>query len=78
MSAPPIPLQCSSCRYLRGLVAVDAAEGQRGEAAVEPACTAFPGGIPEDVQDGSFDHEFAHDGDGGIRFAPSLHPAPSP
>ena len=78
MSAPPIPLQCSSCRHLRGLVGIPMPVGRGGEVPVQPACAAFPRGIPEDIQDGTFDHEFAHAGDGGLLFAPNLHLAPSP
>ncbi len=78
MSAPPIPPQCSSCRHLRGLTDAPQLAGVGGEPGVVPYCTAFLSGVPEDIQDGTFDHEFAHAGDGGIRFAPNLHLAPPP
>lgn len=80
MSAPLLPSQCSSCRHLHGLTEIAPAGDVRGESRVVPYCSAFLGGIPEDIQDGSFDHIFPHDGDNGIRFDPypplSLVPSP--
>ena len=34
------------------------------------SCTAFPGRIPEDILDGSFDHKTNIPGDDGIKFEP--------
>ena len=34
------------------------------------ACKAFPGRIPEDILDGSFDHKTNIPGDDGIKFEP--------
>lgn len=33
-------------------------------------CAAFPGGIPEAIADGDFDHRADYPGDDGIRFEP--------
>ena len=33
-------------------------------------CTAFPGGIPDDIDELGFDHRRPYPGDGGIRFEP--------
>jgi hypothetical protein len=70
MSAPLPPEQCISCRRFRGLVEVPAAGS--GEAAMEPACDAFPKGIPEGIQTGEHDHVQPFEGDGGLRFEPRL------
>lgn len=33
-------------------------------------CAAFPGGIPDIIADGDFDHRVEYQGDDGIRFEP--------
>lgn len=35
-------------------------------------CTAFPGGIPEEILEGSADHHYPFDGDHGIRYMPKV------
>lgn len=70
MSAPMLPLQCSRCRHLTGLVELQLPTGIGGEVPCEPACVAFPSGIPEDIQTGAFDHRRPHARDHGVRFEP--------
>ncbi|HYC19703.1 MAG TPA: hypothetical protein VEF35_03670 [Candidatus Bathyarchaeia archaeon] len=36
----------------------------------EPACAAFPDGIPREIRIGEHDHTKPHPEDDGIRFAP--------
>lgn len=35
-----------------------------------PVCAAFPGGIPDEIVVGRFDHRLEYPGDGGVRFTP--------
>lgn len=70
VSAPILPEQCSSCRHLTGLVELQLPPDVAGEVPCEPACAAFPEGIPEDIQSGAFDHRRPHAGDNGVRFEP--------
>ena len=56
MTTPPPPL-CDACE-LRA--ARDDGPGW--------ACAAFPGGIPEEISVGGFDHRRPYPGDGGVRF----------
>jgi hypothetical protein len=44
--------QCLECKHYAGAL----------------TCTAFPGGIPEDIVTGRFDHREPYAGDNGIRF----------
>lgn len=36
-----------------------------------PTCEAFPGGIPDDIIRGGFDHRQEYPNDGGVRFTPN-------
>ena len=65
---PPVEVpQCFACK---NILEYNAAffEGIVKEERV--TCRAFPGGIPEEVLSGEFDHSNAYAGDSGIRFEP--------
>lgn len=52
-----IPQQCLCCRFFQ-----DDKPGW--------TCSAFPGGIPQDILEMNFDHRNPHAGDHGIRWQP--------
>ncbi len=56
LMAPHLLSNCHFCRHL-------AAEGTM-------VCTAFPDGIPWEIQAGEWDHRQPHPGDHGIRYDP--------
>lgn len=41
---------------------------QRDERGFVTGCKAFPGGVPEEIMVGGFDHRNPYPGDGGVRF----------
>jgi len=45
---------CATCRHKRD----------------DATCAAFPGGIPNAISEGDFDHRQPYPGDHGIRYAP--------
>lgn len=53
---------CGECAHL--------AEEPVDFESMRPKCAAFPGGIPDEILFGGFDHREAHPDDNGIRFAP--------
>jgi len=69
MGAPLIPAQCARCRHLLGMATTVPVTDLESE--VEPACTAFPRGIPRAIQEGRHRHRRPYPGDGGIRFEPA-------
>ena len=64
MSAQP-PLQCASCLHFGGEY-VGGIPGVHDSG--ELKCDAFPGGIPDAIQSGAFDHVRPFPGDHGIRY----------
>jgi len=54
-----VPEQCQDCKHLREKPQI------RNE---RWACIAFPGGIPDDIYVGEFDHTNPHDDDGGVQY----------
>lgn len=71
MGQPAVPEPCATCRHFLGLHIEEQATDQM-EALMTVNCTAFPNGIPEDIQDGKHRHRQAHDGDRGIKFEEEL------
>jgi hypothetical protein len=53
------PYPYSNCHFCRHLATAGAM-----------TCTAFPGGIPWEIQAGEWDHRQPHPGDHGIRYDP--------
>ena len=68
MGIPAIPEQCSKCRHFEGLSDLEGERDDGLEGDVALVCTAFPEGIPEEIELGEFDHRKPHPKDHGIRF----------
>ncbi|MBA9001809.1 hypothetical protein [Thermomonospora cellulosilytica] len=58
---------CESCAHLKFTENPDH-DGKSVYAVRFRYCQAFPGGIPEDIYPGGYDHRLPYPGDGGVRF----------
>jgi hypothetical protein len=61
--------QCMTCLHLRALTGAVPPEGETDSAL--PPCLAFPGGIPDDIWLGHFQHTEPYPGDHGLRYIAS-------
>lgn len=73
MSMPPIPDQCYDCRHFNA-ECTSGPTPRQGEPSDmdEFICAAFPGGIPQEVQDGTISHTKPYPGDHGIMYEKDL------
>lgn len=65
MGAAEPPRQCVQCAHFNFEYYSEHPEvNDRGVL----KCEAFPKGIPDDIQEGRFDHTKPHEGDNGVQF----------